>query len=189
MHVESFDPRTATDEDILGRLSIDADGVATVPSAGLFPLPDAVRASGAVRIDTFALRLVRGVAQEGTRIEARAEDLKSSVKSGSLRGGAPIVVNVARGDLAGERFDGDAKLSLAGIKGALAGGRAPIMTVDDVELAATINEARPRVSVAAGSRLAHPCGWRHAPRRHRAWRAPPFARRRRDRGGPRDAAR
>lgn len=137
MHLEPLDPRTATDEDLLGRLSIDAEGVATVPSAGLFPSPDGVRASGVVTIDAFALRLVRGVAQEPTRIDAGAKDFEVRAKNGNLRGAAHIAIGVVRADLAGERLAGDAKLSLVGIKGTLDGDRgAPPLTVDEVELSA-----------------------------------------------------
>ncbi|HEY2514253.1 MAG TPA: hypothetical protein VGI39_25475 [Polyangiaceae bacterium] len=101
MRVAPFDPRVASGDDLLHHLSIDVDAKATIPDVAALPvdLPPEAKIAGALELPRVALKLARGVVQNGTHVEARSDQLEARLDEHAASGAAGLSADVKDGEL------------------------------------------------------------------------------------------
>jgi hypothetical protein len=99
--LDSFDPRTASNSDILHGVSVSMDGSGAIPALENLPvdLGHDAQLWGPVELPRFALRLQKGVIRDGTRIDAKTSGVRGTTATHVVSVGAALHGEVTGGEL------------------------------------------------------------------------------------------
>ena len=101
--LERFDPRVTGGLAILRLLSLSMDAQMAVPDVDDLGLlrGEGQRLAGRVEVPRLALRIARGVLQDGTRVDAKAENVLFDTHAHELSGAVSLIATVEHEHLAG----------------------------------------------------------------------------------------